>query len=146
MRVLLIKKVKGLGQAGEIKEVNDGYARNFLLPKKLAEMISNHETRMLVAQKNKQIRLKAEEEKAKKKMVKKIDNKTYEIISKSDQKGTLYAKIDNRSLSHELKGLGLNIEPNEIKMDTPIKKLGEYAIDIVIKGGKARIKLIIKNS
>lgn len=145
MRVLLLKSVKNLGQAGNIKEVNDGYARNFLFPKKLAEPINDHSVMVLAAQKNKKMRLKAEEEKAKRKFVKKINGQSFEIKARSDAKGTLYAGFDSRSLAVELNKLGVKIEPNEILLDAHIKRIGAYEVVIKMSGESARLKIIISN-
>ena len=144
MKVILIKNIQGIGRAGDVKEVNDGYARNFLLPKGLAELATKHTINVAVGQKRKRERTKIIQAKAKEKLAKKIDGQTYEIFAKADDTGTLYSKLDEKKIAAELISLGVNIGPEEIKMNENIKKIGEYKLDLSLNGISCKIKLMVK--
>lgn len=144
MKIILIKEVQGFGHAGEIKEVKEGYAKNFLIPKGLAVSANKHSLKMINDQKNKQIR-QTEKVKTKKQLLaKKLKNKTIEIKTTADETGTLYAGLDTKKISEELKKQGFSIESDEIKLKTPIKTLGEYNLTVKLAGENLSIKLAVK--
>jgi len=129
MKVLLIKDVKGLGKAGEIKNAKDGYARNYLIPKgfaKLAtpEVIKEWEKE----QKKKEEELKAEIEKLNK-IKKEIENITLIIKHKLGANGQLYGAITNKEVAEKLKEKDIEIDKKHIEMKQ-IKSVGEYNVDI----------------
>jgi large subunit ribosomal protein L9 len=146
MKVLLLKAVKNLGRAGDVKDVNDGYARNFLFVRKLAEGVSKHALEQLEAQKRKKDRLKKETIKDKSKVALKINNKNFSLAVKGDAKGTLYAGLDGQAIAKFLTDNGYSINSNEIILKEPIKKVGDYKIDLDLAGKSAIIKLsVIRN-
>jgi len=142
MKIILLKSVPKLGQAGEIKEVNDGYARNFLIPKGLADIVTKHGLNVLGAQKKKKDRIKAMEAKSRKALAKKLNGMEFKIDVKADEKGSLYAKLDNKTISKELEKQGYKVSANEINIKKPIKKLGEFEIDLNLEE-EARIKIVL---
>lgn len=143
MKVILLKEVRGFGHAGDIKEAKDGYARNFLIPQGLASAVSKHSMGMAEAQKKKKEKIKKLEVRSKKAEAKKIDGKSFEIRVKSDEKGTLYAKLDAKGIAGEIKKQGFNIEPSEVNLAEPIKKTGEFEVDLSLGGERARIRLLV---
>lgn len=143
MKIILLKQVQGLGQAGDIKVVSNGYARNFLIPQGLADLLTKHGLGVLEAQKKKQVRSKRQEVKSKKQEAKKINGKSFEIITKADEKGTLYAGLDKRAIANELESQGFKIEPNEVKLKEVIKKIGQHTVKLHLNNEKVIIKLDI---
>ena len=141
MKVVLLKEVRKLGHAGEIREVNNGYARNFLIPGGLADMVTKHSLSVLKAKGNKLVKQKKKEEEKKSKLAKKIDGMSFEIKMKADEKGTLYAKLDPKAIVRELEKKIYNIEPSEIKLNQTIKSLGQHEVELELGGEKASIKL-----
>ena len=141
MKVVLLKTVPGLGQAGEVKEVNEGYARNHLIPKDLADMVTKHSMNVIEAQKKKRERMNVQEKQAKKKLAKKLDRKTISIEAKADDNDTLYAGITAKSLAVELQNQGHKVESGEIKLSGVIKKIGEHKAELKMGGEKAKIKI-----
>ncbi len=144
MKIILLKEVKGLGHAGDIKEVSEGYARNFLLPKGLADMATRHSLGVHEAQKRKRERLKNERSTKKAKLAKKIEGKEFVITAKVDAKGTLYAGADARAVAEELKKRGFDVEPDEVMLKTAIKKTGKHDIELSLAGKKAKISVEVK--
>lgn len=146
MKVLLLKEVKGLGHKGEIKETTDGYARNFLLPKNLAQIIDKHGAAVIEAQTKKKARMKGQLVKNKIKTLKRINGRFFEIGVKADEKGTLYGSIDNKTIAEELLGRGFALNPDEIILESHIKKIGDYEIKLKSGDSQALIKLSVKKS
>jgi large subunit ribosomal protein L9 len=144
MKVLLIKDVKGLGKAGEIKNAKDGYARNFLIPKgfaKLAtpEVIKEWEEE----QKRKEEELQKELAKLNE-LKEKIENTTLVIKHKLGANGQLYGAITNKEVAETLKEKGIEIDKKNIEMKQ-IKTVGEYEVDVKLGHGiHAKLKLIVE--
>jgi large subunit ribosomal protein L9 len=145
MKVILLKEVRGLGHAGEIKEVSEGYARNFLLGRGLADLVSKHSLDILEAQKNKKERIKKLEVKNKTKLAKKLKGQKFIITGKADEKGSLYSKITAKTIVDELNKQGIKIEEKEINLTEAIKKIGEHGVELNLGGEKVMIKVEVKN-
>lgn len=145
MKVILLKEVVNLGLAGEIKEVSDGYARNYLIPGRLADILTKHSLAMAEALKFKRERLQLKEKKDKISLAEKLDGQVFSISAKADDKGTLYSKVDAKFISRELAKQNHNISSQEIKLVQPIKKTGEYQVELNLAGEKVNIKLVISN-
>jgi large subunit ribosomal protein L9 len=144
MKVLLIKDVKGLGKAGEIKNAKDGYARNYLIPKgfaKLAtpEVIKEWEEE----QKRKEEELKKELAKLNE-LKEKIESTPIVIKHKLGANGQLYGAITNKEVAEALKEKGIEIDKKHIDMKQ-IKSVGEYEVDVKLGHGiYAKLKLIVE--
>lgn len=142
MRVILLKKVDKLGNAGEIKEVSDGFASNYLIPQGMAKPASEG----VVKQVEKQVEVqKVKDDKLEVKyrdVANKIDGKEFEIEEKSKD-GKLFGSVKEKDVV-ELIG-NKEIDEKMIKFSQPIKETGEYEVEIAIFGDvKAKIKLIVK--
>ena len=146
MKVILLKEVKGVGRTGEIKQVSDGYARNFLIPQGLADVVTKHSINVHKQQNAKRERIKKLEVRSKKLEAKKLDGKNYEIKVNADEKGSLYSKLDAKAIARELQKQKYIVEPKEIKLDKAIKKLGEYDVELKLVGEKAKIKIIVNSN
>ncbi len=131
MKVVLLKKVPNLGQTGEIKEVADGYARNFLLPQGLVKVATESVINQLEFKKQKQQKKTANKVKQYKELAKKINNLKIIIKAKADDKKTLFAAIKEADIAQELKNRNYDIPAEFIKLDQPIKQLGYYDINII---------------
>ena len=144
MKVLLIKDVKGLGKAGEIKNVKDGYARNFLLPKGFAKLATDEVIKAWQEeQKKKEEELKKEISKINE-LKEKIENTTLVIKHKLGANGQLYGAITNKEVANELLKKGIEIDKKHIEMKQ-IKSVGEYNVDIKLGHGiHANLKLIVE--
>ncbi|MCK4553359.1 50S ribosomal protein L9 [Candidatus Parcubacteria bacterium] len=155
MKVVLLKEVKNLGRQGDIKEVKQGYARNFLIPQGLADILTKHSLNMLESQKKKQIRSKKVEvtlrrqgsggQGSKKVLAKKINGKKFEIDAKADDKGGLYAKVDAKVIAGELRKQGYDVKVGEVVLDKVIKKVGDYEVGLKLGGEKAKVKLEVRS-
>lgn len=129
MKVLLIKDVKTLGKAGEIKEVADGYGKNFLIGKGLAlqatnEVIAKHNSEQ------KKLALKEEEEiKAAKELAEKINSTKLTIRHKVGANGQLIGSVTNKEISEELeKQFSIMVDKKSIVVDNKLKTIGIYEV------------------
>ncbi len=127
MKVVFLQDVPRVAKAGEIKEVADGYARNFLIPKKLAllarpQAISQLETRG---------RTEAREDTELTALAQQIEGKEVNIKAKAGAKDRLYGSITSADIAAELsKSTGLVIDKRKIELEEPIRHLGSYEVAI----------------
>lgn len=134
MKVLLQSDVESLGQAGEIVNVSAGYARNFLIPKKLAVLADEKNLRVFehlkrqTEEKIKKIRKQAES------LSEKISALTLTIPAKSGEEGKLFGSITSMHIAEELKKQGFNIDRKKIMLEQPLKMLGSYEVKIKLEG------------
>lgn len=142
MKVVLLKDVKGTGKAGEIKDISDGYAMNFLLPKKLARPAAESDlNRKYKASHLEKKQSKKHEEN--KKIFKQVNNYTLNLTAKADEQNHIFGSVNAKTLQLELKARGFQI-PAEAFDFEPIKTLGYHEVKLRLgDAGQATIKLVI---
>jgi len=132
MKVILHEEVKNLGKIGEVVDVAEGYARNFLIPKKVAVEANIKNVRALAHEKKKI------EEKAKKikgaaqQLSDKVSSLTLTLHAKAGEEEKLFGSITTMDIAEALKKEGIEIERKRILLDEPIKRVGSYSIHIKI--------------
>ncbi len=136
MKVILLKDVKGVGRKFEEKNVSDGYAANFLMPKKLAVASAGSaasQVKQLIAQEH----ASREKEGVRlKESLAKIANTTITINMKANENGNLFASLNTEKLAKFLKeDKGIVINPDHIVLSEPIKETGTFEIPISISPG-----------
>lgn len=143
MKIILIQNFKSLGKAGDIKEVSEGYARNFLFPKKLAEIATPEAMAEIGERKAKE---KVEEETRLRKLcelAERLNGQTIALKSK-EKKGKLFGSITPKKIIEELEKKDLAVEEKSIIIKEAIKKTGRYDIRIILeKNIEAKIELIV---
>lgn len=145
MRVLLIQNVKNLGKEGEIKEVADGYARNYLIPQGLVReatttLLKETQERKVREQKQK------DNEKARAEQIKEqLDGKTLKIKARTGGGDKLFGAVTAREIAEVLKQeLHVDIDKKKIDLTEPIKHLGQYQIKLKIYPSiQAELKIIV---
>lgn len=127
MKVILLQDVKGTGKKGELKEVSDGYANNFLLPKKLAKPATTQAVGELKA-KSAAAEYHAEQERlAALELAKKLESLTIVLHAKSGGAGRLFGSITTKEIAEAIaEQLGTPIEKKKITLDKDIKAYGDY--------------------
>ena len=147
MRVIFLKDVPRVGKKYDIKEVPDGYAVNFLLPRKLAETATVKAVALL-EQKKKNIEIEREvQNDLLIKNLEEIKNKTITIKAKADEKGHLFSAIHEKTLVEEMgRQHHAQIAEEFIVLEKPIKSIGEFEIPILvpIPLGKAKKSSLFK--
>lgn len=133
MKVILLKDVKGTGKKGEMKEVSDGYARNFLLPKKMAIVADNTAVKEL-NEKNKAAENKAQKEyEAAVELGKKMEEMNIVMYSKAGDGGRLFGSITSKDIAEQLKKQhGVEVDKRKVSLDEPIRVLGSRFVDVKI--------------
>ena len=145
MKVIFLQDVPRVGKKYDIKEVNDGYAMNFLLPRKLAERATAKAVAQLEMHKKEIVVEREVQEELLMKNLEEIKNKTIVIKAKADEKGHLFSGIKNKEIVEEMKRQQhADISEEFIVIEKPIKEVGEFDIPIAIKGKKSSFKLIVE--
>jgi len=136
MKIILLKDVKGLGKKDDVKEVKDGYARNFLIPRGLARVAVKTALQELEIKK---ARLRQEETEEKKRLVKlaqTLAERYIEFTLKVNEAGIPFGAVNKDSILKGLRDTGLfGKERVEIKLEHPIKEIGEYRIPVRLPYG-----------
>lgn len=125
MKVIFLKDVKGKGKKGDVKNVADGYAQNFLLKQGLAVEASQANVSSLEAQKKKQEQLAAKEQEEAEKLKVQLEKITVELIAKSGEGGRLFGSITSKQIAEELlKKHKIKIDKRKIELPDAIRSLG----------------------
>ncbi|MBA9028061.1 MULTISPECIES: 50S ribosomal protein L9 [Bacillaceae] len=131
MKVIFLKDVKGKGKKGEVKNVADGYAHNFLLKQGLAVEANNANTKTLEAKKNKEDQLAAEELQQARELKEKIENLTVELHAKAGDGGRLFGSITTKQIAEELqKKHGIKIDKRKMDLNEGIRSLGHTKLPV----------------
>ena len=130
MRVILLQEVENIGKKFEIKDVKDGYARNFLIPKGLAKLATKKAIEW--AEEQKEILAKKAEEELKgfQEIATSIDGQEVVIAVKVGEQGQLFEKINVQNILEKLLEMGFKVKREQILLEEPISELGEFAVKI----------------
>ena len=130
MRVILLEDIKDMGKKFELKDVKDGYARNFLIPKGLVKIADKKGLEWLENEKEKQKKQAEEELKGYQAVASQIDGLEVMIPVKIGDQGQMFEKIDPQDISEKLKEMGYNIDKQKIDLAEPIEELGEFPVKV----------------
>ncbi len=144
MRVILLQDIDNIGKKYEVKEIKDGYARNFLIPKGLAKPATKETLRLLEEEKAKKEEKAKEELKEAQEIASKLEGIEVIIPVKIGEEGQLFEKITAQKISERLKELGFEINKNQVDLLEPIEELGEFQAKIKLNHNlESDINLII---
>ena len=129
MKVILLQDVPKLGGKGEIKEAVDGYARNFLIPNKLARSATPEAINQLEEDIRQNSIKKQKKDAGFRQALEDLEGKTIEIVLKVNEKGEFYRKVTAKTIAEKLKKSGINTEDIALD-DKSINKPGEYSIPV----------------
>ncbi|MFO7296507.1 MAG: 50S ribosomal protein L9, partial [Clostridia bacterium] len=122
MKVILLQDVKGQGKQGDVVNVSDGYARNYLFPKKLAIEATEQNLKALKEKKQAEIRRKEQELSEAQKLANALSGLTVVIKARSGSEGKLFGSVTNKEIADELKKQhGMDIDRKKIVLPEPIK-------------------------
>ena len=140
MKVILKQDVKGTGKKGDILDVSDGYAKNFLLKKGLAEQASSVAVNSLKLQKAAEERRRAEEAAAIRALAKTMDKSKVTLSIKCGENGKVFGSVTSREIAAKLAELGYDVDKKKIVLKDPIKTVGDYTIEIrLMEGVSAKV-------
>ncbi len=135
MKVILQKDVKGTGKKGDIVNVADGYAKNFLLKNGYAVLANNSNLNDTLNQKVAKDYHKEQERLAAKALADKIEGKVITLKIKSGENGKIFGSITAKEIADELAKIGLNVDKRKIEIKEPIKYTGDYKLKVRLYEG-----------
>ena len=131
MEIVLLEDVKALGKKGQIVTVNDGYARYFILPKKLGVEATSKNLNDLKLKKANDAKLAAEILAAAKELAAKLDESKVTLSIKAGEGGRAFGSVSNKEISKAITDqLGLEIDKKKIVLNDPIKSIGSFEVPI----------------
>ncbi len=130
MKVILLKDVKAQGKAGDVIDVSDGYARNYLLPNNLAKPATATALNAIKISKEAEIRRRQIEHDEAVALCKKLAGMTVTIKIKTGANGKLFGALNTAAISDALKAQGIELDKKKIVLSEPIKALGRYTVQI----------------
>ncbi|WP_431085672.1 50S ribosomal protein L9 [Paenibacillus sp. 8b26] len=124
MRVIFIKDMKGQGKKGQIKEVSDGYAANFLLPRSIARPATEGNMKTLENQNAAEEKRKQEEKEEAQALGKKLESTTVQLKAKAGEGGRLFGAITSKQIAEAVAATGIKLDKRKIELEEPIRTLG----------------------
>ncbi|HBU06652.1 MAG TPA: 50S ribosomal protein L9 [Candidatus Magasanikbacteria bacterium] len=145
MKVLFLKDVPGTGKRGEIKEVADGYAQNFLFRQKLARQVTQAVLKQETERQEKEIKKNSNELKQSQKYAARLDGSELLIQEKASDAGTLYQTVNAKKLAEEIKKQsGVTVTADQIEIEKSIKEIGEHRVLVKFPQGlEAEVSVIV---
>ncbi|MSU55404.1 MAG: 50S ribosomal protein L9 [Candidatus Taylorbacteria bacterium] len=144
MKIILLQDIPKIGKKYDIKTVSDGHALNLLIPKGLAEIATPKALLKVEKLKTEDVAHKKIQEDLLIMNLKAIEGVTLEIKEKANEKGHLFAGVHKEEIiAHMKKDKHIDLLPDFIVLDKPIKEVGDYTIEIKVKGKIAKLKLNI---
>ncbi|WP_143321975.1 50S ribosomal protein L9 [Clostridium sp. HBUAS56010] len=144
MEVVLLEDVKALGKKGQIVNVNDGYARNFILPKKLGIEATGKNLNDLKLQKANEAKLQAEQLEAAKQLADKIGETSITLSIRAGEGGKAFGSVSGKEIALAIKSqLGYEIDKKKLVLPEPLKTFGSHEVPIKLHK-EVTAKLIVK--
>ncbi|XDD45144.1 50S ribosomal protein L9 [Leptospira sp. WS39.C2] len=135
MKIVLQKDVLNLGDAGDLKEVADGYARNFLIPRRLAVRANDGNTKAAIHQKRLAELKRDKRVKVMKELSSSLDGKTYEVKVKVGENDKLFGSVTANDIALAIKNTGVELDKRKLDLGEPIKTVGEFKIKVRLAEG-----------
>ena len=146
MKVILLQDVKSLGKKGEIVEVSDGYARNYVLPKKLGAEANSKNMNDLKLQKANEEKVAKQQLEAAQEMAKLLETKKVVVKMKSGEGGKTFGSISSKEIAEEAKKqCDLALDKKKIQLPEAIKSLGVYEVHVKLHTkvtGRLKVKVV----
>jgi large subunit ribosomal protein L9 len=133
MKVILLQDVKGSGKKGQTINASDGFAANFLIPRKLAVEATEGNVNTLKQQKKADDRKKADELANAQAIAKKLESITVKVSVKTGDNGKLFGSVTNKEIAQAMEEQsGMKIDKKKVVLDEPIKMTGEKTVDVKV--------------
>ncbi|WP_274654905.1 50S ribosomal protein L9 [Paenibacillus humicola] len=124
MKVIFLQDVKGQGKKGEVKDLSEGYVRNFLLPKGLAKIASEGNLKTLEVQNASEQKRKQKEKEDAQALAARLEQLTVVVKAKAGEGGRLFGAVTSKQIAEALEGSGVKIDKRKIELEEPIRSLG----------------------
>lgn len=147
MKILLTEDVKKLGKKGDMVEVSDGYAKNFILPKKLGIEATKSIQNEWTIKKGSEENRKQKEKEAALALAKELTGKSITIRTKAGEGGRLFGSITTKEIADQIgQQLGLDIDKKKLNLNTAVKAVGQYTVTVKLHAeASAEIMLKVEN-
>ncbi len=142
MQVILLERVEKLGQMGDEVKVKDGFARNFLLPKKKALRATKTNREIFAGQKAQLEARNLEQKKEAEAVGKKLDGKSFTVIRQAGDRGQLYGSVSPRDIATAISEGGVSVARTQVRIDTAIKSIGLFPVGVQLHP-EVRVKVTI---
>lgn len=136
MKVILLKDIQGTGKKGDMKDVADGFGRNFLIKNRLAVLATPQAEQQLKAEQMQREKMKRLEEKGDRRTASLLHGREVEMTAKITEEGRLYAALTPKKIAEHInKEWGLSVDPAAIILDEPIKEIGDHRVELDLGSG-----------
>lgn len=133
MQIILLEKVVNLGNLGDVVKVKDGYARNFLIPKRIAKRATPAALAEFEARRAELEKIAAEKLAAAQGVAEKLNGVAVSVARKAGMDGRLFGSVGNADVAEALKAAGFDIDKSAVRMpEGPLKAIGEFPLDIAL--------------
>ncbi|MEE2692265.1 MAG: 50S ribosomal protein L9 [Pseudomonadota bacterium] len=132
MEVILLERVENLGQMGDVVKVRDGFARNFLLPRKKALRANDANRQLFAAQRADLEARNLERRKEAEAAAAKIDGLAFVVIRQASETGLLYGSVSTRDIAETAAAEGVSFDRTQVRLDKPLKALGVFPVRIML--------------
>ena len=130
MKVILLERVERLGTLGEVVNVKDGFARNYLLPRSKALRANEANLKVFESQRKDIEARNAQNREGAEKASKKIDGQTYVMIRQAGESGQLYGSVSGRDVADAIQAEGGQVDRSQVVLDKPIKTIGVHPVKV----------------
>lgn len=132
MKVVFLEDVEGKAQVGEIKEVADGYARNYLFPRKLAAPATPHYIAIARAKAEKEARRQAKlDQQAREKLIPLLEGKTFVLSVRVGEQGKLFGAVTASHVAEAIQAAtGISLDHRQVSLPEPIRELGQFQVSL----------------
>lgn len=131
MRVILLEDVEGLGTKGDLVEVADGYGRNYLVPRGLAEEATKGNIKSLEQRRQALLRRAEQERAAAQAQAERINAATVTVLARAGEKGRLFGSVTTADIAEAVQEqLGIEIDRRRVQLDEPIRAIGSYEVPV----------------
>lgn len=144
MKIILLENVEKVGRKGDILEVSPGFARNYLLPRKLAMEVTPGNLKTVEMQ-QKALKKKLEKERLTyQELIKQLNQVTLTFVRRSSEKDVIFGSVSAADIQEELARQGFEIDRKKIVLEEPIKRLGTFSVPVkVYHEDRAEIKVVV---
>jgi large subunit ribosomal protein L9 len=132
MEIILLERIEKLGAIGDVVKVKDGFARNYLLPRKKALRANESNRKLFEASRERIEAENAEKRSEAEKAAKSVDGKSVQLIRQASNTGQLYGSVSARDIAEALEGVGAHVAKSQVVLDRPIKAIGLHEVKIAL--------------
>lgn len=130
MKVILRQDVEKIGKLGEVLEVKDGFARNFLIPARLAALATDSNLRQMEEARKRKAHQLEETKKNALELASRLEGLSVTILAQAHEEDRLFGSVSAQDISQALEGEGIKIDKKHISLKEPIKTLGIFTVDV----------------